>query len=378
MDLECSLSRLQKAKRSVGIPGGGKMGVGIATAVISSGDQAIVLEMASQRIPLIQGEIEARLRFLADSELIDRKHATIGQGDLIVTDALSDLADVDLVIETISENKAAKCSLFHELCAILPDYTIIGSNTSSISIAELARAVPNPERFLGIHFLSPAEVCPEVEIIEGTDTDPRIADAVTTMFQKLGRWPIRIQGNVGLINLQQASLLDTTMRMAMEQGESDEVLSRINQTTMQLGHWLVEDDLFSKIQVHDEDQDYLRCRTALVKRGHWLIDRELVLSESYVTTTAKALGRRWKVVGLFGGADLGGLRVFKELYHTLAPALELPDPLPDLLDRRVDAGHDGWEGESQHGILPCPDDLAELKATRDRYALKVIKTGRPK
>ena len=84
------------------------------------------------------------------------------------------------------------------------------------------------------------------------------------------------------------------------------------------------------------------------------------------------------MVGLFGGADLGGLRVFKELYHTLAPTLELPDPLPDLLDRCVDAGHDGWDGKSQRGILLCPDDLPMLKAERDRYALEVIRAGRPR
>lgn len=376
MDLEAGLALLRKRRRTWGIPGGGKMGVGIATVAIACGDRATVYEAAPARIPLIRGEIEKRSHFLAENELIDPERAVIPEDSLVVTDTISDLIGVSLVIEAITEKKPTKFAFYRELCAILPDYVIIGSNTSSISIAQLAQAVSNPERFLGIHFLNPADVCPETEIVSGTHADSHVIEAVVNLFRGLGRWPIRIQGNVGLINLQQASLLDTAMRMEKEQGEGDEVLTRINQLTMRLGQWLVEDGLFSDTQAKGEDAVYLRLRTSLIQRGRWLIDRGFAVSEADVAMIAKALGRRWKVVGLFGGADLGGLVVFKELYQILAPILELVDPLPDLLSRRVNAGHRGWKGKTRRGILPCPEDTAAIEAKRDNYALEVIKSER--
>ena len=108
----------------------------------------------------------------------------------------------------------------------------------------------------------------------------------------------------------------------------------------------------------------------------WLIGRSFAAAKANVAVIAKVLGRRWKVVELLGGADLGGLVVSMDLYHILAATLKLDHPPPDMLDRRVDAGHHGCSDWTKRGILPCPNDIPGLESRRDKYALEVNKEQR--
>jgi 3-hydroxybutyryl-CoA dehydrogenase len=108
-------------------------------------------------------------------------------GRITLTEALDDLADCDLVVESAVEKEEVKRKIFHDLCAILKPEALIASNTSSISITRLASTTDRPERFIGIHFMNPVPVMELVELIRGIATDDSTFDTAKEFVGKLGK-----------------------------------------------------------------------------------------------------------------------------------------------------------------------------------------------
>jgi 3-hydroxybutyryl-CoA dehydrogenase len=108
-------------------------------------------------------------------------------GRIEAKEAIEDLADCDLVIETAVEKEEVKRKIFHDLCAVLKPEAIIGSDTSSISITRLAASTDRPERFIGIHFMNPVPVMELVELVRGIATDDATFDAVRAFATRMGK-----------------------------------------------------------------------------------------------------------------------------------------------------------------------------------------------
>jgi 3-hydroxybutyryl-CoA dehydrogenase len=115
------------------------------------------------------------------------------------TTAVSDLKDADLVIEAITENPKLKKELFQELDRLCPPHTIFASNTSSISITEMAAATRRPERFLGLHFMNPVPLMQLVEVIRTIQTDAEVFETGVEFGKKVGKIPVRTWDRVGFI-----------------------------------------------------------------------------------------------------------------------------------------------------------------------------------
>jgi 3-hydroxybutyryl-CoA dehydrogenase len=110
-----------------------------------------------------------------------------------------DLAKVDLVIEAATENHALKIKILQQLDAIVGADVLIASNTSSISITQLAAVVSHPERFIGMHFFNPVPVMALVEIIRGLQTSDSAHDAVHDLAKRLGKSPITVKNAPGFV-----------------------------------------------------------------------------------------------------------------------------------------------------------------------------------
>ncbi|HBL50984.1 MAG TPA: 3-hydroxybutyryl-CoA dehydrogenase, partial [Firmicutes bacterium] len=108
-------------------------------------------------------------------------------------------AAVDLVIEAITENAAVKKELFSELDKVLGPQAIFASNTSALSVTELARATSRPERFIGMHFFNPAPIMKLVEIIRGADTAEGTFEAVRVLAEQLGKTPVTVNEAPGFV-----------------------------------------------------------------------------------------------------------------------------------------------------------------------------------
>ena len=183
----------------VGVVGCGLMGSGITQVVASSGFNVVVREVNDQLLDKGMGIIEKSLqKFVEKSQLSEvEKKNTLSR--IKRTTAVSDLKNCDLVIEAVTENPKLKKELFAELDKLCPKHTILASNTSSISITEMAAATGRPERFIGLHFMNSVLLMKLVEVIRTIQTADEVFETGVQFAEKLGKVPVRTWDRVGFI-----------------------------------------------------------------------------------------------------------------------------------------------------------------------------------
>lgn len=183
----------------VGVVGCGLMGSGITQVVATSGFNVVVREVNDQLLDKGLQSIEKSLqKFVEKNQLSEVEKKNI-LSRIKRTTAVSDLKNCDLVIEAVTENPKLKKELFAELDRLCPKHTILASNTSSISITEMAAATGRPERLLGLHFMNPVPLMKLVEVIRTIQTADEVFETGVQFAEKLGKVPVRTWDRVGFI-----------------------------------------------------------------------------------------------------------------------------------------------------------------------------------
>jgi enoyl-CoA hydratase/3-hydroxyacyl-CoA dehydrogenase len=183
--------------KKVGVVGCGLMGAGIAQVAAQAGYDTIVRELNEELLQAGLGRISAFLdKGVARGKLTQaRRDATWGH--ISGTTDLADLAGCDLVIEVIFENMQAKQELFSKLDSICHEGTILASNTSSLSIAEMATATGRPERVAGLHYFFPAVINQLLEVVAADQTAPEVVGALLVFGRATGKVPIVVKDAPG-------------------------------------------------------------------------------------------------------------------------------------------------------------------------------------
>jgi len=185
--------------RKVGVLGCGLMGAGIAQVAAQAGYSTTVLEVSRE---LLETGLKRIDRFLAGGVERGKVRAEDRQAALSRLSGTTDYAslhDCDIVIEAVVESLAAKREAFHRLEDALKPDAIIASNTSSLSITEMAVSTKRPERFIGLHFFNPVPLMKLVEVIRTIQTGPGVEEAVLAFAKSLGKTPIRTMDRTGFI-----------------------------------------------------------------------------------------------------------------------------------------------------------------------------------
>jgi 3-hydroxybutyryl-CoA dehydrogenase len=185
--------------KKVGVLGCGLMGSGIAQVAAQSGYSTTVLEVSRE---LLDAGIRRIEQFLAGGVAKgkvrpEERQATLSR--LSGTTDYEDLRDCDLVIEAVVENLGAKKEAFGSLERTLKAQAILASNTSSLSITEMAVATRRPQRFIGLHFFNPVPLMKLVEVIRTIRTEPGVEEAVIGFAKSLGKVPVRTMDRTGFI-----------------------------------------------------------------------------------------------------------------------------------------------------------------------------------
>ena len=185
--------------KKVGVLGCGLMGSGIAQVAAQSGYTTVVLEVTRE---LLDTGLKRIDQFLAAGVAKGKvrpedKQATLSR--LSGTTDYDSLKDCDLVIEAVIENLGAKKEAFGRLERVLKKEAILASNTSSLSITEMAVTTKRPQRFVGLHFFNPVPLMKLVEVIRTIQTEPGIEEAVLGFAKSLGKVPIRTLDRTGFI-----------------------------------------------------------------------------------------------------------------------------------------------------------------------------------
>ena len=187
------------AIQKVGVAGCGLMGSGIAQACAMVGFTTVVREVNQDLLDKGLKEIEKNLGRLVEKGTITEAAKGEIRGRLKGTTGIEHLKDCDLIIEAIIENLPAKHELFRVLDEICAKQTIFASNTSSLTITEIATATKRPQRFVGLHFFNPVPVMKLVEVVKTIATDPAVYEEMVAFGAKLGKTPVRASDSTGFI-----------------------------------------------------------------------------------------------------------------------------------------------------------------------------------
>jgi 3-hydroxybutyryl-CoA dehydrogenase len=213
--------------RKVGVIGLGTMGAGIAQVCVQAGVETVGREMSEELCERARARIDHYLgRGVEKGRLTpDEKEAALAR--LTTTTDVAGVADCDLVVEAIVEDLDAKRSLFRELDGTVTHDAVLATNTSALSVTEVAAATRRPERVVGMHFFNPAPVLPLVEVVR---TELSSDEAVNTAYEfalRIGKDPIRCGDTPGfVVNRILIPLLNDCVRVLDEAGVSPEDLDK--------------------------------------------------------------------------------------------------------------------------------------------------------
>jgi 3-hydroxybutyryl-CoA dehydrogenase len=187
------------AIEKLGVVGCGLMGSGIAQTAAQAGLQVTVREMSAELIDKGFGNVEKSLARLVQRGTLSVAERDAARKRLRGTTRLEDLAGCDLIIEAITEQLAAKKEIFRALDGVCPPQTIYASNTSSLSITEMAVATSRPDRFVGLHFFNPVPIMKLAEVIRTIATDAKVYEEVAALAGRMGKIAVRTIDRTGFV-----------------------------------------------------------------------------------------------------------------------------------------------------------------------------------
>ena len=185
--------------RTVGVVGLGAMGAGIAQLCVEAGVPTTGREVTDELGGRARDRIAHFLTRKVEKGQLEQAARDGAVGRLSLTTEVSDLADCDLIVEAIVEELEPKQDLFAELDRITASDAILATNTSALSVTEIAAAATKPERVLGMHFFNPAPLLPLVEVIRTELTADEPYEAAFAFGEKLGKTPIRCNDTPGFV-----------------------------------------------------------------------------------------------------------------------------------------------------------------------------------
>ena len=186
--------------KKIGVIGGGTMGNGIAHVFAQNGHDVILVELKDEFLEKALTTIRKNLERQAKKGVIADKDVDETLGKISISTELEALSAADLVIEAATENGEVKKDIFRKLDALLSENAILASNTSSISITELAAVTQRADKFIGMHFFNPVPVMKLVEVIRGLATSDATFSAVMELSKLLGKEPVAVNDYPGFVS----------------------------------------------------------------------------------------------------------------------------------------------------------------------------------
>jgi 3-hydroxybutyryl-CoA dehydrogenase len=172
---------------TIGVIGAGQMGRGIAQVAAQSGFKTMVFDASTQNLEHGIEFINSQLERGLSKGKWDQSHIDDALANLSKVEKVHDFKECDLFIEAATENKDIKFEIFKQIDEVAKDSAILATNTSSISITEIAAVTRRPDKVVGMHFMNPVPVMKLVEGIRGLETEEAVFDAVDAVAVKMGK-----------------------------------------------------------------------------------------------------------------------------------------------------------------------------------------------
>ena len=183
----------------VAVVGAGTMGNGIAHVFAGAGWETVLIDVSTEAVQRGLAVIEKNSEKQASKGVITASQRRELLRRITTSTNLDNLDNVELVVEAVSENPEIKFQLFEELDHLSPT-SILASNTSSISITEIAKQTTRPERVIGMHFMNPVPIMPLVEVVKGMKTAPGTVSRIGEVVKELGKTPVEVNDSPGFVS----------------------------------------------------------------------------------------------------------------------------------------------------------------------------------
>ena len=185
--------------KKIGVIGAGTMGAGIIQVFAQGGYEVVYTDLFEAAIEKGYALIEKNLGKLVEKEKITGEDRDAILGRISSGPELSAVKGADLIVEAVYENLDVKKELFADLDKLVPEGTILASNTSAFSITEIGNATQRPDKVIGMHFFNPAPVMKLVEVIKGLRTADDTEAAIIEIAKEIGKTPVKVEEAPGFV-----------------------------------------------------------------------------------------------------------------------------------------------------------------------------------
>lgn len=308
---------------SVAVIGAGLMGHGIAQIFALSGRQVWLNDLDGQMLAQAVENIRANLAVFVENDLILSEQVEPALARINTTKSLEQAAaQADFVVEAVSENLKLKQSIFKELDEICRPDSILSTNTSVMSITEIAARASNRSRIVGTHFWNPPHLIPLVEVVPGDDTAPETVESAVNLLAEVGKHPVRVKRDVpGFVGN--------------------------------------------------------RLQHALWREAVSIVDQGIAEPAEVDEVVKMGFGIRLPVLGPLENADLVGLDLTHAIHEYILKHLDAsPEPAP-ILKRKIDQGHLGFK--SGRGLQTWTgQEMADIRTRLSNHLIAWNKTHKCK
>jgi len=184
----------------VAVIGAGTMGNGIAHVFADAGWHTTLVDVAADPLARALKTIEKNIERLVKKGVRSTEQGAATLGRIHTSTSFDPVQQADLVVEAATENLEVKFQIFEDLDRLAPPGTILASNTSSISITQIAAQTKRPAQIIGMHFMNPVPVMPLVEVVRGLQTSDETASKVVEVAKQLGKTPVEVHDAPGFVS----------------------------------------------------------------------------------------------------------------------------------------------------------------------------------
>lgn len=184
----------------IAVLGAGQMGAGIAQVSACAGYEVVMIDISQEFVDRGMVTISSSLDKLVSKGRMSEEESSSALSLISSSTDRASASNADLVVEAIPEIPDLKFSTFSELDSICKQDAILASNTSSISINEIASHTSRPDRVIGMHFMNPVPIMKLIEIINGSETDPEVTAAVMEASERMGKTPLECNDSPGFVS----------------------------------------------------------------------------------------------------------------------------------------------------------------------------------
>lgn len=185
--------------KKVLVIGSGQMGSGIAQVLVQAGYEVILNDIKQELVERGLNNINKQLTKLVDKGRLEADEKDKCLANITTSVSYEDAKDVDLVIEAATENRELKLNIFKQLSEIVKSEAILATNTSSLSITEIATVTDRPHKVIGLHFFNPVPVMKLIELNIGLTTDRETVEAMKVVSERLGKTAIEVKDSPGFV-----------------------------------------------------------------------------------------------------------------------------------------------------------------------------------